>query len=106
MTINITHHGIELTPALKQYVEEKMESLLKYFDSIRHMDVEIGLANHHHQKGKIYECKAVVQVGGDVMRLEKEANDQYKAIDKVRDHLRVILNDWKRRLTDRSQGKL
>ena len=105
MTINITHHGIELTPALKQYVEEKMESLLKYFDSIRHMDVEVGLANHHHQKGKIFECKVVVQIGGEVIKLEKEAEDQYKAIDKVKDHLRVELSDWKKRLEERSKGK-
>ena len=106
MTINITHRGAELTPAVKQYVEEKMESLQKYFDSIRHMDVEVGIINHHHQKGNIFECKAVVQVGGDVIRVEKDAEDLYKAIDKVKDHLRVELTDWKRRLEDRSTGKL
>ena len=83
-----------------------MESLLKYFESIRHMDVEIGLANHHHQKGKIFECKVVVQVGGEVIKLEKEAEDQYKAIDKVKDHLRVELSNWKKRLEERSKGKV
>jgi len=70
------------------------------------MDVEIGLANHHHQKGKIFECKVVVQVGGEVIKLEKEAEDQYKAIDKVKDHLRVELSNWKKRLEERSKGKV
>lgn len=105
MTLNITQHGMELTPAIKQYVEEKMESLQKYFDSIRHMDVEVGLANGHHQKGNVFECKVVVQVGSDVMRIEKDADDLYKAVDKVRDHLRVELTDWKNKLEDRSKGK-
>ena len=105
MTLNIRHHGMELTPVIRLYVEEKMTSLEKYFDSIRHMDVEVGLANHHHQKGNIFECKAVVQIGGDVLKVEKEAEDLYKTIDKVRDHLRVVLTDYKGKLQDRSSGK-
>jgi putative sigma-54 modulation protein len=105
MTINISHHGIELTPAIKAYVEEKMEALQKYVESIRHMDVEVGIANHHQQKGNIFECKAVVQVGGEVIKIERDAEDLYKAIDKVKDHLRVELAEWKRRLDERSQGK-
>lgn len=106
MTLNIRHHGIDLTPAIKQYVEEKMDSLEKYFDSVQHMDVEVGLANHHHQKGDIFECKAVIQIGGDVLKVEKDAENLYKAIDKVRDHLRVVLTDYKEKLQDRSTGKI
>lgn len=106
MTINIIHHNIELTPAIKRYTEEKMQSLLKYFDSITHIDVELGIKNHHHKKGKIYECKAVVQIAGDVMKLEKDADDQYKAIDKVKDHLRVELTKLKGKLQDRDVGKI
>ena len=105
MTINVTHRGVDLTPAIRQYAEEKMESLQKYFDSIRHIDVEVGVANHHHRKGKIFECKATVQIGGDTMQFEREAEDLYKAIDKVKDHLRVELTEWKKRLQERSEGK-
>ena len=106
MTTNIIHKGIELTPAIRAYAEEKMESLLKYFDSIRHMDIEVGRANGHHQKGDIFFCKVEVQVGGEVMQVEREENDLYKAIDKVRDHLRVELTEWKHKLADRSMGKV
>ncbi len=105
MIINIKHHGIELTPAIKMYAEEKMSTLQKYFASIRYIDVEVGMSTHHHHKGEIFECKAVVQIGGEVIRLAKEAEDLYKAIDKVRDHLRIELADLKKRLEDRSTGK-
>lgn len=105
MTITITQHGMEVTPAIRQYVEEKMEQMQKYFDSIRHMDVSVGMANAHQHKGKNFFCKAVVQVGGEVMQIEKEADDLYKAIDKVKDHLRVELVEWKKKLEDRSTGK-
>ena len=104
MIINIKHHGIELTPAIKQYAEEKMSTLQKYFASIRYIDVEVGKSSHQH-KGEIFECKVIVQIGGDVIRLEKEAEDLYKAIDKVRDHLRIELADLKKRLEERSTGK-
>lgn len=106
MLITIKHKGMELTPAIRQYVEEKMQSLEKYFNGVWQIDVEVGYANHHHQKGNIYECKAVIQVAGEVMRIEKDAEDLYKAIDKVRDHLRVDLTKWKEKLQDRSHGKL
>lgn len=104
MTINIHARGIELTPAIKQYTEEKMSSLEKYLDSIRHMDVEVGRAAGHSQKGDVFECKAVVQIGGEVMKIERDAEDLYKAIDKVKDHLRVELSDWKKKMDERSKG--
>lgn len=104
MTINIHARGIELTPAIKQYAEEKMSSLEKYLDSIRHMDVEVGRAAGHSQKGDVFECKAVVQIGGEVMKIERDAEDLYKAIDKVKDHLRVELSDWKKRQDERSKS--
>ncbi len=102
MTINITHRGTELTPAIKDYVEEKILSLQKYNPSLMHVDVEVGLSTRHHQKGEIYECKAVVELKGQgVMRIEKDANDLYKAIDKVRDHLRAAFSDRKKTLGDK-----
>lgn len=99
MTLNISHRGIELTPAIHDYVEEKMASLNKYSQDIQHIDVEVGLTSGHHQKGKIFECKANIQVAGKIIHLEKEAEDLYKAIDKVRDHLRAELSDLKKRLS-------
>lgn len=101
MTININSRGMELTPAIKQYAEEKMESLSKYLDSIRHIDVEVGMANGHQHKGDIFECKANVQVGGETIMVERDAEDLYKAIDKVKDHLRQELTEWKKRMEER-----
>lgn len=104
MTINLRAHGIELTPAIRQYTEEKMQSVEKYLESIRQMDVEVGRADGHQLKGNVYECRVTVQIGGEVMKIEREADDLYKAIDKVRDHLRVELSDWKKRMEERSKA--
>src|SRR6185369_1315124 len=100
MTINIRAHDMELTPAIRDYAEEKMQSLEKFHDSIRHIDIEVGRAGGHHHKGDVYECKVNVQIGGKVMQVDREAEDLYKAIDKVRDHMRVELTEWKRKMEE------
>ncbi len=104
MTINITYHGIESTPAITAYVEEKMQGLSKYFEGIQHIDVEVGRSTQHHQKGDIFFCKAAVEVSKDVIRIEREEEELYKAIDKVKDHLRMELASLKERIQDRQHG--
>ncbi len=104
MTINTTYHGIESTPAIAAYVQEKFEGLNKYFDGVQHIDVEVGKSTHHHQKGEVFVCKAVVQTLKDVLRIEKEADDLYKAIDQVKDHLRSELADLKDRIHEQQHG--
>ncbi len=101
MTINIVAKSMELTPAIKQYAEEKMLSLEKYMDSIRHIDIEVGMASGSHHKGDIFECKANVQIGGETIMVEREAEDLYKAIDKVKDHLREEISQWKKKMEER-----
>lgn len=97
---------MELTPAIKDYVEEKMNALEKHVEALRHMDVEVGMTTHHHQKGDVFMCKVVAQVEGEVVRIEREADDLYKAIDEAKDALREQLRDWKERMQDRSKGKM
>lgn len=100
MTINIRATGMELTPAIRQYVEEKFAMLEKYDSRILIVDVDLNMDTHHHQKGEIYSCSATMQVPGDVLRVEKHEEDLYKAIDKVKDHLREILTERKEKLRD------
>lgn len=104
MTINITYHGIDSTPAIAAYVEEKMQGLTKYFDGIKHMDIEVGMSTRHHQKGDIFVCKAVVETLKEVIRIEKEEEELYKAIDTVKDHLRMELASLKDRIQDQHQA--
>ncbi|MEO5927512.1 MAG: ribosome-associated translation inhibitor RaiA [Patescibacteria group bacterium] len=91
MTINIRATGMELTPAIRQYVEDKMGTLEKFAHDIIQIDVIAGMETNHHNKGEIYSCAANVEVKGEVLRVERTAEDLYKAIDKVKDHLRETL---------------
>lgn len=108
MTINISAVGMELTPAIRSYTEDKFSSLEKFEGSIMHIDIDIGMETHHHHKGEIFTCSATLQLPKDVLKVEKKEEDLYKAIDKVKDHLREILVEKKERVRDdhrRNTGK-
>lgn len=106
MTINIQAMGINMTDAIKQYVEEKVNDLNKYFDNIIRVDVVVGVQSNHHNKGKIYFSEFNVHVPGKNMNMKKEAEDLYKSIDKVRDHLKVEFEKMKGRMRDKNKEEL
>ena len=106
MIINIHGTGIELTEALKQYAEEKVSSLTKFFDNIRQADVDIGIRTHHHNKGKIFYAEVNLHVPGELVRVVKEAEDLYKAIDKVKDHLKQELENRKEKMRGKDKKML
>ena len=100
MVLNLRATGCELTPALRQYVEEKFSAIEKYGVKMFQVDVHIGKDTNHHNKGAVFTCSATVELVGDVMKLERTAEDLYKAIDKVKDHLRETLAQKKDRIIE------
>lgn len=101
MNINIRAVGMELTPAIRQYTEEKFESLEKFAHQMNQVDIVVGMETHHHQQGDVFLCSANIQIPGDVVKVERTAEDLYKAIDKVKDHLRETLSQLKEKQIDR-----
>jgi len=103
MIINIKATNIDLTDAIRQYVEEKMGGLTKYFSNITQADIDIGMESHHHQKGKIFYAEVNAHTPKKIVRVRKNAVNLYKAIDSVKDHLKVELQDAKERMRDRDR---
>jgi putative sigma-54 modulation protein len=98
MKINIKATNMDLTAPIRQYTEEKVESLLKFFDNITKADIDVGLKSHHHLKGKIFYAEFNLHVPGNILRVSKNAEDLYKAIDKVKDHLKIELEKLKEKM--------
>ena len=98
MTINIRATGIQLTDAIRQYAEEKVKMLEKFFDHIIIANVDVGLRSNHHQKGDIYYAEVKLHLPGHMIRVVKEERDLYKAIDKVKDHLKIELEKMKEKM--------
>ena len=106
MKINIKGTGIDLTEPIKTYATEKIESLDKFFDNIQSADIDVGMQSHHHQKGKVYYAEVNLSVPGTMVRVVKESEDLYKAIDKVKDHLKVELDKMKEKKRARDKKVL
>ena len=98
--------GIELTDAIKQYVEEKFGGMTKFFDNIQSADIDIGMRSQHHHKGKIFYAEINAHVPGKDIRIVKDSEDLYKAIDQVRDHLKNELKEFKEKLRHKDKKKL
>lgn len=98
MIVTLHGTGMELTPAIREYAEEKIQSLEKFFDNITKVDIDIGMQSHHHNKGKIYYAEVTLDIPGHTVRVTKESEDLYKAIDKVKDHLKVELDSAKEKM--------
>ena len=88
MNIKITATHIELTPAIKDYVEKRMTGLNKFTTGEPFVDVEISQTTHHHRQGEIYAAKVnVVTSLGKQLRAISEKSDLYEAIDDVRSEI-------------------
>jgi len=92
MIITIKATNIELTAAIRNYVEEKISSLdkcLNHFDPESVLvKVEVGKTTQHHQKGLVFRAEANLTVPRNFFRAEDETTDLYASIDAVHDELK------------------
>ncbi len=87
MRINIKASGVELTPALSSYVNDKVAMLEKLLvhDPAAYADVEIGKRTKHHKSGDWFFAEINLHTEGRLIRRVEEESDLYAAIDKVKD---------------------
>lgn len=97
MKTKIKATNLELTEALKDYIEAKLDMLNKYLGDIQPLlcEFEVGLTTHHHQKGEIFRAEVNLSLPGEMLRVAKTEKDLYKAIDKVKDHLAPMIVKYK-----------
>ncbi len=95
MKINIKATNAKLTPEAHEIIEEKINSLEKYFSNIIEANVEVGITTFHHQKGDIYRAEVNLIVPKTIIRAEAETDDIIKSINEVRDKLKLELIKYK-----------
>ena len=90
--------NIDLTDALRQYVEEKLQRLaskhIDKSDESAKCDVQIGKTTEHHQSGEIYRAEFSCHVAGKDLFAAAEEEDLYAAIDEARKELRRQLRSY------------
>lgn len=81
MQINLTGRHIEITEALKDYVDSKFSKLERHFENINNVHVILNVE----KLKQIAEAKVNLN-GGEVFAISEDAN-MYAAIDQLIDKL-------------------
>lgn len=107
MKINLKATNLELTEALKDYIQVKVDMLEKYLGDVQvlNCDFEIDKAVGDQNKGKIFRAELNLEVPRDLLRVDKTEADMYKAIDKVKDHMVLMIKKYKEKKRDKKRGK-
>ncbi|MEI6528821.1 MAG: ribosome-associated translation inhibitor RaiA [Candidatus Falkowbacteria bacterium] len=107
MNIRIKATRLELTPAIRDYFQMKMDMIEKYLGDIKaiNCDVEIEKAVGGQNKGEIFRAEVNLEVPQKLLRVERTEDDLYKAIDKVKDHLELVIKKYKDKMIDKKRGK-
>ena len=97
MQIQIKATKMELTDAIKDYVQKKCDMLEKYLGNfpVINCHFEVGLITAGQNSGDIYRAEINLDVPGKLLRVEKTEQDLYKAIDKVKDHMEQEIIKYK-----------
>ncbi|MGK0288657.1 MAG: putative sigma-54 modulation protein [bacterium] len=76
MEINISAKQMELTDALKSYIEEKMDKINKFYDRSITVDIHLNVEKH------LYHIHATLKGDGHLHNSEADdPQNMYKAID-------------------------
>lgn len=81
MQLDVTGHHINLTPALRSYVENKLARLERHFDKMTNVHVILSVEKLRHK------AEATISVAGASLFANAEEEDMYAAIDLLIDKL-------------------
>lgn len=90
---------MEVTPALKDYVEKRVGKVTKYFDQVGEITVLLTVSKGRH----IVEVTVPVE-GGVLLRGEEATMDMYTSIDLVVEKLERQIHKHKTKLQRRFRG--
>jgi len=99
MQINITGHHVEVTPALRAYVTEKMQKLARHFDRVNSIHVILNVEKLQQQ------AEATVKTSGRTLFATESAMDMYASIDGLVDKLDRQVRHYKDRITSHHHSK-
>ena len=92
MQIAIRSKNVEVTPAIRDYIEKKIGRLTKYVEGLESAQVTLGVERGRHL------VEVTIPHGSLVLRGEEGTGDMYGSIDLVTDKLERQLEKYRTRL--------
>ncbi|CAN5618927.1 MAG: ribosome hibernation-promoting factor, HPF/YfiA family [Luteimonas sp.] len=99
--MRIETHGqqIEVTPALRDYVEAKLQRLSRHFDQPFDVRIQLSLDKPDHR------AEATINLSGKTLHADASAIDMYAAIDLLADKLDRLLLKHRKKRVDHHRGE-
>ena len=98
MNFIISGKNIDITPGLKQTIEQKLGKLERYFTP--DIDIIVTLSVEKERQ----KIEVTIPVKGNIIRSEQESSDMYVSIDLVEEIIERQLRRYKTKLIDKHQG--
>jgi putative sigma-54 modulation protein len=86
MNLLLTGQHVDISPSIREYVETKLERVIRHFDQIIDIAVVLGVEKPS-EKDKRQRAEVNLRVKGNVIHIEHYAEDLYAAIDGLVDKL-------------------
>ena len=102
LKINVRGENIEVTGAIREYVEKKLAKLEKYFDDTSSSTAHVNLKVYSDKKSKV---EVTIPLPYLVLRAEETSPDMYASIDLVTDKLERQIRKHKTKLNRKSREK-
>lgn len=99
MQVNLTGHHVDITDALRAYVDEKIARLERHFDHVTNVHVILSVEK------KSQKAEATVHIAGADVFADAVHEDMYAAIDALIDKLdRQVLRHKEKLKSHRGNG--
>jgi putative sigma-54 modulation protein len=99
MLIDITGHHLDITPALRDYVNSKFQRLERHFDHVTDVHVILSVQKLRQM------AEATLHVSGNKLFADAEDENMYAAIDALADKLDRQIKRHKEKITDHHRAE-
>lgn len=99
MQIQISGHQVEVTPALRSYVESKLDRISRRFDNLTSLTVVLSVEKLLHR------AEGTLAAAGAVLHADATEADMYASIDVMIDKLDAQVRKHKEKVTDHHQAE-
>ena len=98
MNIKITGRNIDITDAIREYIEKRLEKLEKFEGK----NTDINVVCSVEREDQIVEIQ--INIDGDFLRVEERNNDLYASVDLALDRVERQLRKEKEKRVEKNQG--
>ena len=92
---------IAVTPALRDYAEEKVGRVTRYFDHVQEAQVVLSVERRRGDVGRAQVVEVTVRGDGVLLRGEEASEDMYASIDLVVEKLKKQIERYRSKFIDR-----